>query len=257
MVKTVGYGFVRDEYGSAGLGPCANYITFQSEDKASVNQKREVVMSQCALSASPLQEPIVACRLGFLYNKEAVLGHLLNKTMPAPFAHIRALKDVKVLQVTRSEKDGPLLCAVTQADHSSQKALVNWASGKMLSQRAVDNLGKESCADDNGAFEPVGLAPDVADLKERRAALEAQAPKKKKRALEQKEEKTEEKTTAKVEGGPANFTKKMKHKSTSDIDERIKGYSESDVYKRLFKKDGEKDSTDAFGHAYSNKGIGV
>ena len=92
MVKTVGYGFVRDEsrgggenaiavegvamdlfipsdfievafnraltayadivlrkrcrrdarYGSAGLGHCANYITFQSEDKASVNQKREV-----------------------------------------------------------------------------------------------------------------------------------------------------------------------------------------------------------------------
>ena len=33
----------------------------------------------CALSKTPLKEPIVSCRLGKLYNKDAIIKYLLNK----------------------------------------------------------------------------------------------------------------------------------------------------------------------------------
>jgi replication termination factor 2 len=51
--------------------------------------------SQCALSQQPLQEPIVACELGRLYNKAAVIeNHLMKETRLPAFSHIRALKDL-------------------------------------------------------------------------------------------------------------------------------------------------------------------
>ncbi|KAI0056761.1 DUF602-domain-containing protein [Artomyces pyxidatus] len=55
----------------------------------------------CALSKRPLQEPIVACELGKLYNKEAILEFLLNRLAFGDgeeiCGHIRSLRDVKTL----------------------------------------------------------------------------------------------------------------------------------------------------------------
>lgn len=68
----------------------------------------------CALSGLPLNRPIVACPLGRLYNKDAIIQHLLNLKAPTNFApsssnnqspasHIKSLKDVKELKL----KDKP------------------------------------------------------------------------------------------------------------------------------------------------------
>ncbi|KAG1741861.1 Rtf2 RING-finger-domain-containing protein [Suillus paluster] len=58
----------------------------------------------CALSKRPLQEPIVSCALGKLYNKDAIIEHLLDKTVYGDAGkicgHIRSLKDIKVLKLT-------------------------------------------------------------------------------------------------------------------------------------------------------------
>ncbi|XP_070555446.1 replication termination factor 2-like isoform X2 [Ptychodera flava] len=54
----------------------------------------------CAISQEPLVQPIVACELGRLYNKESVLEYLLDKSTSENAQHIRNLKDVKVLQLT-------------------------------------------------------------------------------------------------------------------------------------------------------------
>ena len=37
-------------------------------------------------------EPIVICPLGFMYNKEAAVRALIDKTMPSKQSHIRSLK---------------------------------------------------------------------------------------------------------------------------------------------------------------------
>ena len=56
----------------------------------------------CALSQAELSTPIVCCELGNLYNKEAVLEYLLDKSSVTTniASHIRSLKDVKELKLT-------------------------------------------------------------------------------------------------------------------------------------------------------------
>jgi len=58
----------------------------------------------CALSKRPLQEPIVSCELGKLYNKDAVIEFLLDRSAFGDgeeiCGHIRSLKDVKTLSLT-------------------------------------------------------------------------------------------------------------------------------------------------------------
>ncbi|RPD70844.1 DUF602-domain-containing protein [Lentinus tigrinus ALCF2SS1-7] len=61
----------------------------------------------CALSKRPLQEPIVSCPLGKLYNKDAVLEFLLDRKAfgaegEVVCGHIRSLKDLKTLKLTRN-----------------------------------------------------------------------------------------------------------------------------------------------------------
>jgi len=58
----------------------------------------------CALSKRVLQEPIVSCDLGKLYNKDAVIEFLLDRSAFGDgeeiCGHIRSLKDVKTLTLT-------------------------------------------------------------------------------------------------------------------------------------------------------------
>lgn len=52
----------------------------------------------CALTKEPLHAPIVACDLGYLFNKASVLQKLLDKTMhKTKFHHIRSLKVIHTL----------------------------------------------------------------------------------------------------------------------------------------------------------------
>ncbi|KAJ0068309.1 hypothetical protein NL108_004660, partial [Boleophthalmus pectinirostris] len=58
----------------------------------------------CALSQEKLKRPIVACDLGRLYNKDAIIEYLLDKTAQRPnseaVTHIRGTKDIKELNLT-------------------------------------------------------------------------------------------------------------------------------------------------------------
>ena len=48
----------------------------------------------CTLTKQPLTAPIVADKLGLLYNKTAVLEALLEGPLPSEFAHIQRAKRV-------------------------------------------------------------------------------------------------------------------------------------------------------------------
>ena len=51
----------------------------------------------CAFSKQPLVAPIVACKLGYLYNKTAILEALLEGNLPSEFSHIKKAKRVSNL----------------------------------------------------------------------------------------------------------------------------------------------------------------
>ncbi|KAL5495834.1 RTF2 [Sanghuangporus weigelae] len=76
-------------------------VKAEQADKANQTRAR---WFYCALSKRPLEEPIVSCALGKLYNKDALLEYLLDKSAYGDgdeiCGHIKSLKDVKTLKLT-------------------------------------------------------------------------------------------------------------------------------------------------------------
>ncbi|XP_071760012.1 replication termination factor 2 [Centroberyx gerrardi] len=73
-------------------------------EKVDKNAELAAKWKYCALSQEKLRRPIVACDLGRLYNKDAVIEYLLDKSAERPnteaAAHIRGMKDMKELNLT-------------------------------------------------------------------------------------------------------------------------------------------------------------
>lgn len=97
-------------------------------EQADKNNQTLAAWFFCALSKRPLQEPIVSCALGKLYNKDALLEYLLDKSAYGDGAkicgHIKSLKDVVTLRLTHnpaytsspsddSNKRSPFICPLT------------------------------------------------------------------------------------------------------------------------------------------------
>uniref|UniRef100_A0A914GTF0 Replication termination factor 2 n=1 Tax=Globodera rostochiensis TaxID=31243 RepID=A0A914GTF0_GLORO len=118
----------------------------------------------CQLSQQPLKKPIVCCKLGRLYNKEAVLEAKLNKTLSKNKAteHIHAFADVKELKLAdnRAWKDNgpekgdiyidmnesPWVCPITALPMNGVNVFfVNWKCGCVFSEKAHNELKTNSC----------------------------------------------------------------------------------------------------------------
>ncbi|KAJ3739449.1 Rtf2 RING-finger-domain-containing protein [Lentinula detonsa] len=78
----------------------------------------------CALSKRPLQDPVVSCALGKLYNKDSILEYLIDKSAYGDgeniCGHIRSLKDVKTLKLTPN----PSLSSSTLSEPTSRSPFV-------------------------------------------------------------------------------------------------------------------------------------
>ncbi len=107
---------------------------------------------------------MVACELGRIYSKEAVLETLLNKSegVPDVAAHIRTLKDVKELKLTENPAwdketsnsaevgDGYIdsqkaqwVCPISgQEMNGSFKFCFIWSCGCVLSDKALKEMRK-------------------------------------------------------------------------------------------------------------------
>lgn len=71
------------------------------------------------MSKTPLQQPIVSCYRGRLYNKDAVLEWLLDKDESSVAAqvipHVQSLKDIVELHFDTT-KDGDWICPLSQRE---------------------------------------------------------------------------------------------------------------------------------------------
>ena len=72
------------------LAELFSLIPFQKDR----DSERLYKWQHCFLTQEPLGKHIVACQLGRVYNKEAVIERLLDKTqlMPRSAAHIKSIK---------------------------------------------------------------------------------------------------------------------------------------------------------------------
>uniref|UniRef100_M4BR49 Uncharacterized protein n=1 Tax=Hyaloperonospora arabidopsidis (strain Emoy2) TaxID=559515 RepID=M4BR49_HYAAE len=118
-------------------------------EKADVDALRLEKARTCALSSQPLQEPVVACRLGNLLNKQTVIEHLLAKSMPKHLAHISSLQDVVTCRLTRVKADEDArgwCCPITMVEFTGKQAFVVLLKcGCVLSERALKAVAASEC----------------------------------------------------------------------------------------------------------------
>ncbi|OON20252.1 hypothetical protein X801_03870 [Opisthorchis viverrini] len=112
----------------------------------------------CSLSHEPLRPPIVSCRLGRLYNKEAVINKLLNRSKLNNTAdHVKKLKDVRELHLTVNAaygetsdplKDacGEFYCPVTGLEMCGVHAFIFlWSCGCVFAKKALEVVHDNRC----------------------------------------------------------------------------------------------------------------
>ena len=120
-------------------------------------------LSTCALTHHPLLPPCVVDQLGALYNKDAIIQHLLSSRSQQPAAaasasspsslralpHIQRLRDVmeaKVSFAMQSAGDRLLVCPVTGVGGTGHHRFVCMrCCGVLLSEQAMREVGTERC----------------------------------------------------------------------------------------------------------------
>jgi len=154
--------------------------------------------AMCALSQQPLEaRGVVACEMGRLYSKEAVIQLLLSKdrsSAPPWAAHLERLKDVVELELTpnpaygrrRQDAVGDMpgggdklvsmfMCPVTGVEMNGRFRFVfSWSSGKVVSERALKVLQRDPA--EAAKFQPedvIILNPTDEEGDELRTKMEA------------------------------------------------------------------------------------
>lgn len=170
----------------------------EKEGNRSIRDEKFARTAYCSQSAEILQEPIVACQLGFLYNKESILTALINKSLNPAFSHIRTLKDLKTLILTKNPEynaanrlddstnsSSMFICPISRLEfHGLHPFSFIWTTGYVLSDRAIKEIGIAGLQAEYGPFEEddiFRLIPSEEELTsikervlERRARLKAE-----------------------------------------------------------------------------------
>jgi hypothetical protein len=80
---------------------------------------------------------VAMCRIGYLYNYEAIVEKLMKKNIPREFSHIKKLKDVKVLRVEEiKDKNSQyrFICPLTQKEFNGLHKFIGlWTCGCVFS----------------------------------------------------------------------------------------------------------------------------
>lgn len=158
-------------------------------EKADRDMELQARWKYCALSGEELKQPIVACDLGRLYNKEAVLMALLDKSnMPEVARHIRSMKDVTVLQLTvnpsykqsskadtyNDTQTAQHSCPVTGLEMSGRYRFVFLRGcGCVISERGLKEVPSDTCHKCGGVFTMEQVVPLNVGEAEEKALREA------------------------------------------------------------------------------------
>lgn len=154
------------------------------------DKPKELQFAKAAVLQEKLRPPLLACRVGRLYNKEKVITAMLEKSLPPHMKHVRSLKDMRECEievrfglllkrlsfkylfipffilliriyrfVQMNAATGFPVCPITKADLSSGvRASIIWPCGFLVSNRALEAMthkvslkeGSEQCLPRSG-----------------------------------------------------------------------------------------------------------
>lgn len=170
----------------------------------------------CSLSQEPLSAPVVACKLGFLYNKEALLNSLLKNSLPSEFSHIQSLKDVTMVNIDTTTEG--IMCPVSRVElNGVNEFKLMWNCGCLISEKALREVPSEICLGCNAKITKiVKIGQNKEEQKKNRKELGKRRPEKSKNS--------------------ENLKKKPKIFDEEEVEKKIEESLKSDVYKSLFSK---------------------
>jgi len=180
----------------------------------------------CALSKRMLQDPVVACALGKLYNKDAIIEYLLDKNAYGDgdiiCSHISSTKDVKSLKLTANpafkETNGAsiahfdqgmvsrFICPITMKEMNGKLKFVYLDTcGCVFSEQGLKEVPSSTCIQCGKSFKQenvITLNPSPAEqeklkiaLEEKKAKAKGKKEKRKSRAIINQDETIAESST--------------------------------------------------------------
>lgn len=171
----------------------------EADEVKSVKANQLLRTRFCSYSNDKLEEPIVCDELGNLFNKEAILNALINKSITIQFAHIRSLKDVKTLNLCKNlnysildekESELPALfsCPITKMEFNGNHPFVAiWSTGYVLSEKALREVGFESLQSEYGPFKSTDVIKLIPIESEIPLQLEEMIARRHRRSIEKAE----------------------------------------------------------------------
>lgn len=236
-------------------------------EKVDKNAELAARWKYCALSQERLRRPIVSCDLGRLYNKDAVIEYLLDKSAERPnteaVVHIRGTKDIKELHLTdnpewegerRNAKGdryedilkGMFICPVVGLEMNGKHRFCYLQTcGCVFSDRALKEVKTEICHKCGDPFKGEdlivlnGTKEEVEKLREKMEERRARPKPKTKKSKKRKEAETETVSAPSDVAGPSgssssssedtkSATASASKRSVQEMEEK------SEVFKSLF-----------------------
>ncbi|KAG0045443.1 hypothetical protein BGZ83_009342 [Gryganskiella cystojenkinii] len=217
-----------------GSIPKRDELVKQKQKAAKVDQSilNRVHWYFCTLSKKPLSTPVVACALGKLYNRDAILEFLLDRTAYGDgdqiCQHIKSLKDVVTLQLepnpsfsetssnslTDHDKEpvARYVCPITLKEMNGKYRFVYLDTcGCVMSEVAMKEVPSKTCLKCTKPFESfnvIVLNPRQDELE----AMELALLEKQARILAEKKEKKKAKQSKKDQDGNEHPSEKKSSK---------------------------------------------
>ncbi len=168
-----------------------------SEVKATQVEAQTYAWSNCPLSNKPLIPPIVSDSGGTLYNKDAILEHLLPKDDDVPAAaikekedilqgRVKGLRDVVEVKFTYSKegKEETKICPITSKELGpNTKSVYLVPCGHAFSEVAIREVAGGVCVECNEPYTPENIITILPLAKEDVEKLAARAQKLKETGL--------------------------------------------------------------------------
>ncbi|KAK3826089.1 MAG: Rtf2 RING-finger-domain-containing protein [Benniella sp.] len=232
----------------------------QRQVKVDQNILNRVHWFTCALSKKPLIAPVAACGLGKLYNRDAILEFLLDKTAYGDgdliCKHIRTLKDVVTLQLepnpSFSENQSPSLtnhdqepvaryiCPITMKEMNGKHRFVYLDTcGCVMSEQAMKEVPSKTCikcAKPFESFNVILLNPKPEELEVMEQALVEKQARVQAEKKEKKKAKEKKKDVEKLNGADSSLLD-----SSSSSKRKLEEATESPKHKKQHLS--EKDKT--------------
>jgi len=235
----------------------------KTKTKGERANKTEVSVAKytnCALSDQALQEPVVCCRLGHMFNKVALIEAILAKSVPEAFKHIKGTKDFVTLKFAKNpgfsndvSKDvdywspcssGKFMCPVTRVEMNGRHPFcVIWKSGVVLSKRSLNEIPhKELFEVAECEFEEndvISLNPDKKEYEKMKSKWNDwyKSRKEKRKRKDEKKKKKKNKKKRRLDDLTTTTAMRSASQTSTEAQSRIENEREKNsVYASLFNK---------------------